>query len=177
MYQTCTWCPEDLNCEFHNSFFTFFRGYLLNCSHGEYSKNGYNTCTRNKVDNDEWCEDGYYKVVLTSEFGNDWIHEQDETYQCIPINQPVPNLYTPIDSTYAPDCTYGERLKYGVEGCNANSPGFYNALDSYSETTTRCTDGYYCTAEMINGELKIAQKSCPRGSMGMTSGASSEHLQ
>ena len=68
-------------------------------------------------------------------------------------------------------------MKLGVEGCNANSPGFYNGLSSYSETTTLCTDGYYCTTEMINGELKIAQKSCPKGSMGMTSGASSEHLQ
>jgi len=171
-YRMCSWCPDDLICEYTNSFFSFFRGFLLECPHGEYSPNGDLNCHRK--DTDTFCKTGYYRTVHSSDRNDQWIHDQDKRYECIPINQSPSTNYEALDSTYTPNCEVGDWVRYGIEGCQANSPGFYNDANSYTEATTKCTDGYFCAPDRIKDELKTSQFSCPKGSTGMTSGAKSE---
>lgn len=58
-----------------------------------------------------------------------------------------------------------------------NAPGFYNAANQYSDSQTKCPEGYVCQPDMIDGRFKTSQLSCPKGTFGVTSGAASEHLQ
>ena len=174
-YQKCSWCPDNLNCEYHNSFFTFFAGFLLECPFGEYSPNGNLECHRK--DADTFCKTGFYRAILTTQKDDQWINDQDKTYECIPVNQSPTSGYTAVDTTKSPDCGAGDWVRYGIEGCQANAPGFYNGENIYTDSGTKCTDGFYCRSERIKDQLKTAQFACPKGSVGMTAGAYSEFEQ
>jgi hypothetical protein len=100
-YNYCSWCPDDLNCIFHNSFFTFFRGYLIQCAHGQYSANGDLDCNRKKTDS--FCKDGYYRAIHTSDVDDQWIHDQDKRYECVAISVSPSASYQAVDTVYEPD--------------------------------------------------------------------------
>ena len=174
-YRQCSWCPDDLNCEYHNSYFSFFNGFLMKCPYGEYSANGDLECHRKAADT--YCKTGYYRTIHSTDKDDQWIHDQDKRYECISINQSPSTNYVAVDSTQSPDCEVGDWVRYGLEGCQANSPGFYNDANTYSESSSKCNDGFFCRPDRIKDELKTSQFSCPEGSVGMTDGARSEHLQ
>jgi hypothetical protein len=174
-YGYCTWCPDDLNCQFHNSFFTFFRGYLLECDKNEYSPLLDLDCHRKN--HDTYCKDGYYRAILTTEKDDIWVHDQDKGTECKAINEAASGTYTAVDSKYTPQCQAGDFLRYGIEGCAANTQGFYNAANQVNPSTTMCTEGYYCHLDRINDELVTTQFSCPKGSYGVTAGARTEAYQ
>ena len=110
-YGKCSWCPDDLNCQYHNSYFTFFKGYLLECPYGEYSSNGDLDCHRKNIDN--FCKDGYYRAIHKNDKDNQWIHDQDKRYECIPINQNPSTDYVAVDSTKTLNCDVGDYVRYG----------------------------------------------------------------
>ena len=65
-YTQCSWCPENLNCIFHNAYFPFFFGYLQDCPFGEYSANGDLDCHRKTADK------LYFKLIYLN--FNSWIN-------------------------------------------------------------------------------------------------------
>lgn len=160
---------------YHNSYFPFFNGFLLKCKFGEYSANGDYDCHRKNFDT--VCRTGFYKTIHSSDKDDIWIHEQDKRYECIPINQSPSTNYVAVDSTKSPDCEVGNWVRYGTEGCQANSPGFYNDASTYIEASSTCTESFFCRPDRVKNELKTSQFSCPKGSVGMTAGARSELQQ
>lgn len=100
-YRQCSWCPDDLNCVYHNAFFSFFAGFLLDCPFGEYSPNGDLDCHRKPTD--VFCKEGFYRAVLGTEKDDQWIHDQDKKYECIPYNKSPTTNYVALDSTKTPN--------------------------------------------------------------------------
>lgn len=178
-YAICSWCPNDVNCNYHNAYFTFFRGFIFECPFGEYSANGDLDCHRKNVDKDEYCQEGYYRATATIPVDDQWLdsrwtHDQDRSYECVPINKSPSAGFETTDSTKTPNCGVGDWLRYGIQGCAVNAPGFYNDGTEYTDTQTACAAGFICHPDRINGELKTSQFSCPKGSKGLVSGATSE---
>jgi hypothetical protein len=179
-YKVCSWCPNDIQCEYHNSFFTFYRGFMINCPFGEYSANGNLECHRRNSDPTKFCQIGYYRAIKSTEKDDEWVHDQDKLYECVPVNKSPTDAanYVAVDSKYSPDCGPGEFLRYGIEGCAANAPGFFNGENQASDTVTKCTDGYYCRPDRESAsDISTAQFSCPKGSSGTSDGAYSEYEQ
>jgi hypothetical protein len=178
-YKVCSWCPNDIQCEYHNSFFTFYRGFMINCPFGEYSANGDLECHRRNSDPTKFCQIGYYRAIESFDKVDEWVHDQDKIYECVPVNKsPTDASYIAEDSKYSPDCGPGEFLRYGIEGCAANAPGFFNSENEASDTATKCTDGYYCRPDREStSDISTAQFSCPKGSSGTSDGAYSEYEQ
>ena len=148
---------------------------MLDCPYGEYSANGDLDCHRKTADT--FCKVGYYRTVHSSDKDDQWIHDQDKRYEWIPYNKSPSTNYVALDTTKSPSCSFGDWVRYGVEGCVANSPGFYNDENIYTESVTKCTNGFICKPDMIKNTLKTSQEACPRGSVGMTDGARSEETQ
>jgi hypothetical protein len=179
-YKVCSWCPNDIQCEYHNSFFTFYRGFMINCPFGEYSANGNLECHRRNSDPTKFCQNGYYRAIHSSDKDDEWVHDQDKRYECVPVNKSPTDAvnYIAVDSKYSPNCGPGEFLRYGIEGCAANAPGFFNGENQASDTVTKCTDGYYCRPDRESAsDISTAQFSCPKGSSGTSDGAYSEYEQ
>ena len=114
---------------------------------------------------------------MSADNSDQWIHDQDKTYQCIPYNQSPASGYVALDTTKSPACSFGDWVRLGFEGCVANSPGFYNDENVPTESVTKWTNGFIWKPDMIKNTLKTSQESCPRGSVGMTDGARSEETQ
>lgn len=147
---------------------------MINCPFGEYSANGDLECHRRKSDPVNFCQDGYYRAVHISDKDDEWVHDQDKRYECLPINKSPTDAvnYVAVDSTYSPNCGPGKFLRYGIEGCAVNAPGFYNDENQYSDTVNKCTDGYLCKPDRSStSDITTAQFSCPKGSSGTSDGA------
>ena len=174
-YGQCSWCPDNLNWIYHNAFFPFFFGYLLQCPNGEYSANGDLDWHRNNVDS--FCKTGYYRTVHSSDKDDQWIHDQDKRYEWKPVNTSPSTNYVALDSTKSPSWSYGDWVRYGIEGCVTNSPGFYNDENIVVVSSTKWASGFIWKPDVIKNKLRISQLSCPKGSVGMTDGARSEQTQ